>query len=339
MRALVIPKYPRPKALQLGEVPKPVPKAGEVLIRVHAAAVNSTDPVQLGSPNSRSGFAGGKPQVKYTIPGDSLAGEIESAGRDVRSFKRGERVFASTGMKLGAHAEYICLPENGALALMPAGMTFAEAAAIVDGGITAVTFLRDAARVRAGQQVLIHGASGSVGTFAVQLARHYGAHVTGVCSTSNLDLVRSLGAEQVLDYTAEDFTQRPAAYDIIFDTVAKSSFARCQEALKPGGIYLTTFPAPSVLLQRLWPRPRSGKTGMFAAAGLRSSRKKAEMLRFIRELADAGKIRAVIDRRHPLEEAPEAYWHVAQGHKKGSVVLTLSAAGSAGNGEARKGPS
>jgi NADPH:quinone reductase-like Zn-dependent oxidoreductase len=204
---------------------------------------------------------------------------------------------------------------------MPVNASFEEAAAISDGGLTALPFLRERGGIKGGQKVLINGASGSIGTIAVQLANHFGAEVTGVCSTSNLEMVRSLGADKVIDYTKEDFTKSAEAYDIIFDAVGKSSFARCKGSLRAGGIYLTTMPTTSVLLRKLWPLGPSRKKACFAATGLRPPSEKTEDLAFLAELVEAGKLRAVIDRRYPLEEIVEAHRYVEKGHKKGNVVI------------------
>jgi NADPH:quinone reductase-like Zn-dependent oxidoreductase len=252
-----------------------------------------------------------------------LAGEIEAVGQDVKLFKPGDQVFGSTGPGFGAHAEYICLPENEALALKPANMSYGEAAAICDGALTALPFLRDKAKIQRGQKVLINGASGSIGTVAVQLAHYFGAEVTGVCSTKNLELVKSLGAAKVIDYTKEDFTKSGQAYDIIFDTVGKSSFSRCKGALTQNGVYLSTTLTMATVPQALWTSIIGGKKAMFAATGLRPAGERAKDLIFLRELIEAGKLKSVIDRSYPLEQTAEAHRYVDQGHKKGNVVITL----------------
>lgn len=323
MKAIVCTKYGPPEVLQLKEVETPVPRDTEVLIRVYGAAVNSTDPVFRKGDPFLSRFFTGLTKPKNGIPGDVLAGVIEAVGQEVKRFKKGDPVFGATGTGLGAHAEYICLPEDGALALKPANMTFGEAAALVDGALTALPFLRDKGRIRKGQDVLINGASGSVGTAAVQLAKYFGATVTGVCGPANGEMVRSLGAEKIMDYTKEDFTKSGGAYDIIFDSVAKSSFGRCRGLLKPSGIYLTTFPSPAVLLKMLTGSKGGGKKAGFLAAGLRPPSEKAEDLDFLRGLVEEGKVKAVIDRTYPLGEIAEAHRYVETGHKRGNVVLSL----------------
>jgi NADPH:quinone reductase-like Zn-dependent oxidoreductase len=215
------------------------------------------------------------------------------------------------------------MPEDGALAIKPANLTCGDAAAVCVGALTALPFLRDQANIQSGQKVLIHGASGSVGTFAVQLAKYFGAEVTGVCSTTNLELVKSLGADKVIDYTKEDFTKNGQTYDIIFDTVGKSSFSRCKRSLKQRGVYLSTVPTPAIMLQMLWTSMFGSKKAMFTATGLRPSSEKTKDLTFLKKLIETGKIKPAIDRRYPLEQIAEAHSYVEKGHKKGNVVITL----------------
>jgi NADPH:quinone reductase-like Zn-dependent oxidoreductase len=324
MKAIVYEEYGPPEVLQLKEVEKPIPKEDEVLIRVYAAAVNATDPVNRKGEPFIARLATGLMRPKNTIPGDALAGEIEAVGIDVTLFKEGDQVYGNTGLGLGAHAEYKCMPEAGALALKPANMTYKEAAAVVDGALTALPFLRDKANIQSGGKVLINGASGSVGTSAVQLAKYFGAEVTGVCSTTNLELVKSLGADKVIDYTKEDFTQSGETYDVIFDAVGKSSYSRCKSSLKERGIYLTTVPTLAIVLQMLWTSMIGNKKAIFAATGLRPASEKAKDLIFLKELIEAGKLKAVIDRRYPLEQISEAHRYVEKGHKKGNVVITVA---------------
>lgn len=322
MKAIICTKYGPPEVLQLAEIEKPAPKDNEVLIRVHAATVTPPDVAfRKGSPFISRLFTGLlKPKF---IPGDEIAGEIEAAGKNVREFKKGDKVFGSCGTAFGAHAEYKCLTEDAALAIKPANVDYGEAVALCYAGLTALPFLRDRASIKSRQKVLINGASGSIGTLAVQLARYYGAEVTGVCSTSNLELVRLLGADKVIDYSREDFTGSSQTYDIIFDVVARSSFSRCKNALKPGGVYLTTFPSPGIMLQAIWTSKFSSKKAMFVATGLRPASEKVKDLLFLKELTEAGKIKQVIDRRYPPEQIAEAHRYVEKGHKKGNVIITF----------------
>jgi NADPH:quinone reductase-like Zn-dependent oxidoreductase len=316
MKAIVYTKFGPPEVLHLQEVEKPTPKNNEVLIKIVATTVVKEDPDMRAAPGF-NGFL--KP--RNPILGQELAGEIESIGKDVTRFKPGDQVFGFD--MFGAYAEYKCMPENGALAIKPVNLSYEEAASVPNGALTALPFLRDKGKIQSGQTVLIYGASGSVGAAAVQLAKYYGAKVTGVCSTTNLEWVKSMGADHVIDYTRENFTENGKTYDIIFDTVGKRSFPECKGSLTDEGIYLATVPTPVMMLQALWPARSGSKKVKFIAAGLRPASEKIKDLVFLTELIEAGKIKPAIDRVYQMEQIVEAHRYVEQGHKKGSVVIAI----------------
>jgi NADPH:quinone reductase-like Zn-dependent oxidoreductase len=320
MKASIIEAYGSPDVVQVKEVATPTPKDNEVLIRVHAASLTPSDcAFRKGDPfiiKVIYGFA--KP--KFPIGGVEFAGEIAAVGKDVSKFKVGEQVFGMNADNFGAHAEYLCLPHDKLIVTRPATMRPEEAVGIADGALTALIFLRDTAKTQPGQRVLINGASGAVGIYAVQLAKYYGAEVTGVCSTRNLDLVQAHGADTVIDYTKTDFTQNAQSYDVIFDAIGKSSFAACKNVLKPDGVYMTTVPTLAIVRDMLWTVLHGGKKAKFVTAGLMQNR---DNLNFLKELFEAGKLQAVIDSCYPLDEIAEAYRYVESERKRGNVVIML----------------
>lgn len=322
MKAIVFEKYGAADVLELREVEKPTPADHEIQIRVHAASVTPSDCSFRKADPFMIRFIYGLTKPRNIILGVELAGEIEAIGKGVNRFKVGDQVYGISPKVFGAHAEYVCLPEDLPLSLKPTNLSYEEAAGICDGALTALIFLRDVAKIQSGQKVLINGASGAVGSYAVQLAKYFGAEVTGVCGTSNVELVQSLGADKVIDYTREDFTKSGKQYDVIFDAVGKSSFSYCKGALKPEGVYLSTVPSLSLMLQVLWTSMRGGKQAKFETAGLKQN---VENLLYLKQLAESGHLRSVIDRCYSLERAAEAHRYVETGRKKGNVVLTFGA--------------
>jgi NADPH:quinone reductase-like Zn-dependent oxidoreductase len=324
MRAVVYDKYGPPEVLRVEEVESPVPKHDEVLVKVRATTVNRAD-VHTREANRSNGPAAtvlsrlvsGLRRPRQRILGREFAGEVEAVGAAVSEFAVGDRVFGLSGLTFGAHAEFICIRERARIAHMPAGMSFEEAAPICDGALNALMCLKQA-DLRTGRSILIYGASGAIGTAGVQLARYFGADVTAVCSTKNLELVRSLGADRVIDYTRADFTRNGQTYHVIFDAVGKLSFGQCRRSLEPGGIYLPTDGFANFFLA-LMPSRKSAKRVVFQIP----PRQPKQDVLFLKELVEAGKYRPVIDRRYPLEEVIEATRYVETQQKIGNVVLTV----------------
>ncbi len=320
MRAVVHDRYGPPEVLRLADVERPVPNEDQVLVRIHATTVSRTDcAIRAAHPFLWRLFAG-LLRPKRKILGVELAGEVEAVGAAVSEFAVGDHVFGGSAGRFGAHAEFICVRESGALAHKPTGTTFEEAAAVCDGAALALACLRKA-DLRKGQSIVVYGASGSVGTAAVQLAKHFEADVTAVCNTKNLELVRSLGADRVIDYTQEDFTKNGETYDVIFDAVGKHSFRRCRRSLKPGGIYVSTDPGFlwHLLILALLTRRLGDKR-----VKMRITKYTKKDILFLKELIEAGNYRPVIDRTYRLEDVVEATRYVETGQKTGNVVLTLN---------------
>ena len=318
MKAVVQDRYGGPEVLRIEEVPRPVPNDDEILIRVRAATVSQTDThVRAAHPffwRLIGGFR--RPRVGWRTLGVDLAGEVEAVGSAVTEFKVGDAVFGSPSSFFGSHAEYVCSRTGRALALKPAAMSFEEAAAVYDGGTQALSALRQA-EAKPGRRILIYGASGSLGTAAVQLARHFGAHVTAVCSTPHVELVRTLGADEVIDRLKQDFTTNGQTYDAIIDAVGKHTFRRSRRSLKPGGVFVATDGLQNLLV---W-----AAMGLTRRKGLRfaSGRRSREDVQLLKQLVEAGAYRAVVDRVYPMDQVVEAHRYVETWHKAGNVVLTI----------------
>jgi len=319
MKAAVHTSYGPPDVVRITEVEKPTAKDNEVLVKVHATTVNRTDCGFRAAKPFFVRFFTGLVRPRVTVLGSEFAGEVEAVGSGVRSFEVGDRVFGFNGSRFGAHAEYMATPEDGSVAAMPANVTFEEAAASTEGSHYALSFIRKA-KIRSGQDVLVNGATGAIGSAAVQLVKRLGAEVTAVCNTEHVELVRGLGADRVIDYTAEDFTKDERTYDVVLDAVGKSSFGRCKRLLKPRGIYLSSD------LGRLSQNPilalitplLGGRRVMFPIP-----RDNQEMVRYFKDLIASGAFKPVIDRRYPLDQIVEAYWYVETGQKIGNVVISV----------------
>ena len=319
MRAVKYTRFGPPEVLSVTEISKPAPKSDELIVEVHATTVTSAEAaMRRGRPLWGRVIIGlFRPRRRMQVLGIEVAGVVHAVGRDVTRFRVGDEVFGFAGFDIGANAEYFRMREQGSLALKPQGTTFDQAAAAVDGSTTALYFLRDKAKLRAGERLLVIGASGSIGTYAVQLGRHFGAEVTGVCSTRNVEMVRTLGAHDVFDYTREDFAQSGRQWDVVFDTVGKSSFRACRRVLAPGGRFLPTTGLVNYALS--WWTKLFGNVRVLAGMSV----DKRESLAFVRELIEEGELQVVIDRRYTLDQIVEAHRYVDTGRKRGNVVVAL----------------
>ena len=323
MKAIVCTKYGSPEVLQLQEVGKPVPKDTEVLVKIAATSVTAADSMmRKGVPYVGRLFLGFR-KPKHPITGTGFSGEIVSVGEDVKLFKLGDQVFGESVLGAGTNAEFLCVAEDGMIMTKPANMSYEEVASICDGPLTSLNLLREIAKIKHGHRVLINGASGSLGTAAVQLAKYLGAQVTGVCSSNNLALVKTLGADEVINYQEVDFTKNARTYDIIYDTVGKLSFSQCKASLTQRGIYLSPVLGMPLLFQMIKTSVIGTKKAMFDATGLRPIQKLRILLIDLKELMELGCLKSVIDRCYPLEQVAEAHQYVDQGHKKGNVVITV----------------
>lgn len=323
MKAIFQEAYGSPDVLEIRDIAKPEPTANEVRIKVHATTVSATDVIFRAGKDFFARLFTGPFKPKNNRPGGEFSGEIEAIGANVTRFQVGDQVIGTTAPDFGAHSEFICLPEEGVIGIKPADMTYATALGFHPGGMTAWPFIHEAANLQAGQKILINGASGSIGTIAVQLAKHLGAEVVGVCSTANVELVKSLGADEVIDYTQDDFTQNLDTYDVIFDTVGKSNYWKSKGALKDGGIYLTTSLALANIWGILWTSKFGTKQAKIEFAGLRSIENKNNYMKLFLELVEKGELKPVIDRVYPLSQISDAHRYVETGHKKGTVVVTI----------------
>ncbi|MGN9907585.1 NAD(P)-dependent alcohol dehydrogenase [Phytohabitans sp. LJ34] len=321
MKAAVFTTYGPPDVVHEADVDTPVPGPNQVLVRVHAATVTAADSAfRSGTPRYARLFAGLR-RPKKSVLGTEFAGEVSAVGAAVTRYAVGDKVFGATDVGLGAHAEYVCVKEDGPLATLPNGLGYAEAATLVDG--TALAFLRDHAKLHNGQSILINGASGSVGVQAVQFARYFGADITAVCSGAGAELVTRLGADRVIDYTRTDFTNEDRTYDVIFDVAGTSSFSRCRRLLRRGGRYLTTVPSLAIMVQAPWTAVLGSRRAVIAFTGLRPVAAKVKDLALVKELAEAGRIIPVIDQTVPLARVADAYRHLDRRGKRGTTVLDL----------------
>ena len=323
MKAVVATGYGAPNVLKLQQVEKPQPKENEVLVKVHATSTTTADGMMRTGKPYFGRLMTGLTKPKHAIPGTGFAGVIETVGVNVSSFKPGDRVFGETTLGFSTNAEYFTIPENGVILPMPENMSYAEGATFGDGHVTSLNFLKEVAQIKPGQKVLINGASGSLGTAAVQIAKYMGAEVTGVSSTRNIGLVKSLGADHIIDDTKKDFTKVNETFDVVFDTVGKSSFTKCKNILSETGLYISPVLKFSLLLQMIRTSISGKKKAKFAATGLRKDDELRVMFSELVEIFKEGRMKTVIDRQYPLEKVAEAHTYIASGHKKGNVVIIV----------------
>lgn len=324
MNAAISTGYGGPEVFQIQQVDKPVPAENEVRVKIYASAVTTAGTmIRTGKPYFGRLFMGFK-KPKNPIPGTGFAGRIDAVGAAVKLFKVGDNVFGETLFDFSTHAEYVCLAEDGVLLTTPENMTFEEGAPVCDGPLTVMNFLKGQVNLQPGQSILINGASGSLGTAAVQIAKYLGAEVTGVCSTANFDMVESLGADYLIDYGITDFARTGEQYDYIFDTVGKRTFADCKNALKENGVYLSPVLTLPLLFQMIWTSMFGGKKAKFSATGIRPIPELRSYLKELKEIFSAGKLKSIIDRRYTLNEIAEAHKYIDNGHKKGNVVISRS---------------
>ena len=324
MKAVVSTKYGGPEVLQLQIVDRPTPKDNEVRIRIHAASVTRAETMmRTGYPLIGRLFMGLK-KPNNAISGTGFAGEIDAVGGDVKQFKIGDQVFGESLLSFGTYAEYVCIEEEGIIALKPENISYEEAAVVGDGPITSLNFLKKLAKIQPGQGILINGASGSLGTAGVQLAKNFGAKITGVCGTKNIEMVRTLGADHVIDYTQTDFTKNGQTYDIIYDTVGESSFSKCKNSLTEKGCYISPVLGFPLLLQMIFTSIFGSKKALFSATGTLPVSTIRTFLQEIKELMKTNQMKSIIDRRYSLEQTSDAHRYIDKGHKKGNVVLVLS---------------
>ena len=324
MKAVFSTGYGAPEVLEIREVERPTPNLNEILVKVMASALTTADAMmRTGTPRFARLFLGLR-KPNHPIPGTGFAGIVEAVGAEVKQFRPGDAVFGETTFGFGANAEFLCIAEDGVILHKPDTMTFEEAAPVCDGALTSFNFLKILAKVQAGQKVLINGASGSLGTAAVQLAKHFGAEVTGVCSSKNVGLVRSLGADHVIDYKKKDFTHNHAAYDIIYDTIGGRTFRQAKPALKEGGIYLSPVLKIPLLFQMLWTSWFGKKRALFEATGLKPEKELRRLLQELKDLFEKGLLKSVQDRSYGIEEVVEAHQYIDSGRKRGNVVMRLA---------------